>query len=60
MTDIKVIVFDTFGTVVDWRGSIVRDLSAWGAIQGIQPDWEQLADLWRGEYEPEMDRVRGG
>ena len=29
LSTIKVIVFDTFGTVVDWRGSIIRDLSAW-------------------------------
>jgi 2-haloacid dehalogenase len=57
---LKVIVFDTFGTVVDWRGSIIRDLTAWGDSQGIPADWAQLADLWRGEYEPEMNRARGG
>lgn len=60
MMDIKVIVFDTFGTVVDWRGSSIRDLSAWGMAQGIEADWSQLADLWRGQYEPEMNRVRSG
>ncbi|MFO1033500.1 MAG: haloacid dehalogenase type II [Hyphomicrobiales bacterium] len=60
MAGIKVIVFDTFGTVVDWRGSITRDLSDWGAAQGITADWGKLADLWRGQYEPEMDRVRRG
>jgi 2-haloacid dehalogenase len=57
---IKVIVFDTFGTVVDWRGSIVRDLTAWGDSCGIKADWPKVADAWRGEYEPEMDRVRKG
>lgn len=60
VANIKVIVFDTFGTVVDWRGSITRDLMAWGEAQGIKADWLQLADLWRGQYEPEMDRVRSG
>jgi 2-haloacid dehalogenase len=60
VTSIKVIVFDTFGTVVDWRGSITRDLSTWGDAQGISADWTMLADLWRGQYEPEMDRVRKG
>lgn len=56
----KAIVFDTFGTVVDWRGSIIRDLGAWGAGQGIQADWPQLADLWRSQYEPQKERVRRG
>ncbi|MGY3346815.1 MULTISPECIES: haloacid dehalogenase type II [unclassified Bradyrhizobium] len=58
--DVKAIVFDTFGTVVDWRGSIIRDLTAWGNNQGIQADWTALADRWRDEYEPEKNRVRNG
>lgn len=58
--DVKVVVFDTFGTVVDWRGSIIRDLSAWGRKEGIQADWTVLADRWRLEYEPEKNRVRNG
>ncbi|MCP1912590.1 2-haloacid dehalogenase [Bradyrhizobium elkanii] len=58
--DVKVVVFDTFGTVVDWRGSIIRDLSAWGRGEGIHADWTALADRWRHEYEPEKNRVRNG
>ncbi|MCJ9728606.1 haloacid dehalogenase type II [Bradyrhizobium sp. PRIMUS42] len=58
--DVKVVVFDTFGTVVDWRGSIIRDLSAWGREEGIHADWTALADRWRHEYEPEKNRVRNG
>ncbi|UVO32370.1 MULTISPECIES: haloacid dehalogenase type II [Bradyrhizobium] len=57
---VKAIVFDTFGTVVDWRGSIIRDLSAWGECEGVKADWAALADKWRGRYEPEKDRVRTG
>jgi 2-haloacid dehalogenase len=57
---VKAIVFDTFGTVVDWRGSIIRDLSAWGATRGITADWSVLADMWRSRYEPQKDRVRRG
>lgn len=57
---VKAIVFDTFGTVVDWRGSIVRDLSAWGATQGIDADWARLADAWRARYQPQLERVRSG
>jgi 2-haloacid dehalogenase len=57
---VRAIVFDTFGTVVDWRASIVRDLGAWGAAHGIPADWQRLADLWRSSYEPQKDRVRRG
>ena len=60
LSTVKAIVFDTFGTVVDWRGSIIRDLSNWAATQNIQADWAQLADLWRGRYEPQKERVRRG
>ena len=58
--DIKMLVFDTFGTVVDWRGTIVaegRDLSR---AKGITVDWAAFADAWRAEYRPSMDRVRRG
>jgi 2-haloacid dehalogenase len=47
LPNINVIVFDTFGTVVDWRGSIVGDLTAWGKWQAIQAEWALLANLWR-------------
>ena len=57
---VKALVFDVFGSVVDWRGSIVRDLSAWGASQGLQADWARLADAWRGRYQPQLERVRRG
>ncbi len=52
------IVFDTFGTVVDWRGSLIADLSAYGAKRGIAADWTALVDAWRAAYHPSMDRVR--
>jgi len=38
LSTVKAIVFDTFGTVVDWRGSIIRDLSCWGRAQNIQAE----------------------
>lgn len=60
LESVKAIVFDTFGTVVDWRGSIIADLSAWGASRGLQGDWAGLVDAWRGRYEPQKDRVRRG
>ena len=57
---IRAILFDTFGTVVDWRTSIISDLGPWARARGLQADWALLADLWRGQYEPQKDRVRRG
>ncbi len=54
------IVFDTFGTVVDWRGSLIAELSAFGAASGIAADWTGLVDAWRAAYHPSMQRVRSG
>jgi 2-haloacid dehalogenase len=59
-TDLRAIVFDTFGTLVDWRTSIIAELQAFGREQGIEADWAGLTDAWRGAYKPNMDRVRRG
>jgi len=56
----RAILFDVFGTVVDWRGSVIADLSAWGGARGLAADWAGLADAWRGAYAPSMDEVRRG
>lgn len=56
----KAVVFDTFGTVVDWRGSLIAELTAFGAERGLSADWTGLVDAWRGAYVPSMDRVRRG
>ena len=56
MKQIKALVFDVFGTVVDWRGSIIRELSAtWPHV-----DAPAFADAWRAGYVPAMDRARRG
>jgi 2-haloacid dehalogenase len=54
------IVFDTFGTVVDWRGSLIADLTEFGNRRGISADWPALIDAWRAAYHPSMQRVRIG
>jgi 2-haloacid dehalogenase len=54
------IVFDTFGTVVDWRGSLIAELTAFGRERAINADWAALVDAWRAAYHPSMDRVRKG
>ena len=57
---VKALVFDTFGTVVDWRTSVSRDLAAFGKRKGIEADWLAFADAWRAGYKPAMDTVRKG
>jgi 2-haloacid dehalogenase len=57
---VKAILFDVFGTVVDWRSSITRELAAFGVAHRIHADWDAVADDWRGEYQPAMDEVRSG
>jgi 2-haloacid dehalogenase len=57
---VKAMVFDTFGTVVDWRGSIIREATEWGRQKNLQVDWGKFADQWRAGYGPAMDKVRKG
>jgi len=57
---IKALVFDVFGTVVDWRGSIIGECRALGRRRKIAADWDAFADAWRAGYRPAMARVRSG
>ena len=57
---IRALVFDVFGTVVDWRGSIIRECRALGRSRKIPTDWDAFADAWRAGYQPAMARVRTG
>ena len=59
-SQIKACIFDVFGTVVDWRGSMIEHCQNFGRIKGIQADWEAFADAWRGKYGPYMNKVRTG
>ena len=56
----RALLFDVFGTVVDWRSSLVRHLERFGRERGMAADWAGLVDAWRGAYRPSMDRVRRG
>ena len=56
----RALAFDVFGTVVDWRSSISRELEQFGQRHGLQQDWPAFADNWRAGYAPAMDRVRRG
>ncbi|MDE2334812.1 MAG: haloacid dehalogenase type II [Rhodospirillales bacterium] len=57
---VRALVFDVFGTVVDWRSSLIGLFAEWGARTGRAADWAAIADAWRAAYVPSMDRVRRG
>lgn len=58
---VKALVFDTFGTVVDWRAGIARDARAFLARHGrADIDPHGFADAWRRRYQPAMEEVRSG
>ena len=54
--DVQVLCFDIFGTVVDWHGSIAREVSA----RFPQVDGHAFANAWRAGYKPAMARVMSG
>jgi len=58
--DIKILAFDVFGTVVDWRSSVIAEGEQLGKAKGLQIDWAAFADAWRAIYRPYMDRVQNG
>ena len=57
---VDALVFDVFGTVVDWRSGVVRDGKRLGESADLTVDWPAFADAWRAEYRPALDEVRRG
>jgi 2-haloacid dehalogenase len=57
---VKALVFDVFGTVVDWRSSVAREVNTLAKRKGVSVDGAKFADAWRAEYAPSMNRVRTG
>jgi 2-haloacid dehalogenase len=57
---VQVMVCDTFGTVVDWRSSVIAEGEKLGREKGLKVDWAAFADAWRAGYGPSMNRVRTG
>jgi 2-haloacid dehalogenase len=58
--EIRALTCDTYGTLVDWRGSILDELQALGRSRGIACDWEAFLDDWKSAYRPGMDKVNRG
>ena len=61
MSEVRACIFDVFGTVVDWRSSVARDLGGFAKQKGITGvDWTEFAMEWRKLYQPSMEEVRSG
>ena len=60
LAQIKALTFDVFGTVVDWRGSIARQVKELARAKGLRVNAAKFADAWRAGYRPAMDHVARG
>ena len=60
LSKVKAMTFDVFGTVVDWRSSVAREIKKMGLKKGFTLDWDKFADEWRSGYQPSMNKVRTG
>ena len=58
--DVKVLVFDVFGTVVDWRGGVAAEMAAIAQERRLSVDTGAFADAWRSKYLPYLLRIRNG
>jgi len=58
--DVRALTFDTYGTLVDWRGTILDELRAFGHARGLDRDWEAFLSDWKSCYRPGMDKVNAG
>ena len=56
LDDVRILAFDVFGTVVDWRSGIAREVDA----LGLGVDGAAFADAWRARYQPAMQPIRRG
>ena len=60
MLKVKALLFDVFGTVVDWRTGIAREVEKVANKNGISLNPFDFADAWRAEYQPAMEEIRKG
>jgi 2-haloacid dehalogenase len=56
----RALLFDVFGTVVDWRSGIARDAAPFLVAHGCTVAPAEFADAWRARYQPAMEAVRSG
>jgi 2-haloacid dehalogenase len=58
--DVRALTCDTYGTIVDWRGSILEELHAFGQARGLDQDWETFLSDWKSCYRVGMEKVNAG
>jgi 2-haloacid dehalogenase len=58
--ELRALTCDTYGTLVDWRGSILDELRAFGKRRGLDRDWEAFLTDWKSCYRTGMDKVNAG
>ncbi|WP_096203175.1 haloacid dehalogenase type II [Bacillus sp. FJAT-45350] len=56
----KLLLFDVFGTLVDYRTTVIKEGEQWNKSKNININWPKFIDEWRGRYRPSMDRVLRG
>ena len=59
-SSVRALVFDVFGTVVDWRNGVAKDAERILKPLGYNLDWIAFADAWRSLYQPTMEEIRSG
>ncbi|HEX9461881.1 MAG TPA: haloacid dehalogenase type II [Alphaproteobacteria bacterium] len=60
VSDVKALIYDVFGTCVDWRNGVAREVAAVARAKGVDLDPLAFADTWRANYQPSMETVRSG
>lgn len=60
MSEVRALLFDAFGTLVDWRTGVATQLERWGSANNVAADWPGLTLAWRREYAPALAKVRTG
>jgi 2-haloacid dehalogenase len=60
MNEIRALLFDTFGTLVDWRTGLITQFERWGRERDITADWPSLVLVWRRDHVPALAKVRTG
>ena len=60
MLEVKALLFDVFGTVVDWRTGIAIEVQIIAKKYNIELNADDFADAWRAEYQPAMEQIRSG
>lgn len=60
LENVQALVFDVFGTVVDWRSSVIEELEQFGRTKDLSRNWAEFADLWRRGYGDGTRRVNEG